>query len=161
MCKADHRCCHSRPVQFPGKALAKHKAQIKTQNTNLKSVIRGCTGDGAIFKIDDVGQRPSGLKGAQFTCPVPMPCRSKLRRRIWSPKHVANIGRPLASKARRAPAKRLEGAGTVEMFVKNPVNFVENTVIFVKNLVLLHNQVGTRPVPVTACGDQTLPRLPG
>ena len=43
--------------------IAKHKTQIKTQNTKLKSVKRGCTGGGAIFKFDDVGPRPSGLKG--------------------------------------------------------------------------------------------------
>ena len=43
--------------------IGKHKTQIKTQNTKLKSLMRGRTGGGAIFKFDDVGPRPSGLKG--------------------------------------------------------------------------------------------------
>ena len=61
--EATERSAHSPTPHLHRWALAKHKTQIKTQNTKLKSVKRGRTGKGAIFKLDDVGPRPSGLKG--------------------------------------------------------------------------------------------------
>ena len=47
--------------------------------------------------------------------PVPCQCRAWGRRRCrtWSPKRVSLVGRAMARKARRAPANRLERAGTV------------------------------------------------
>ena len=61
--EATERHAHSPTPHIHRRALAKHKSQIKTLNTKLKSVMRGRTRDGAIFKFDDVGPRPSGLKG--------------------------------------------------------------------------------------------------
>ena len=61
--EATERLAHSPTPHIHRWALAKHKRQIKTQNTKLKSVKRGSTGEVTIFKFDDVGPRPSGLKG--------------------------------------------------------------------------------------------------
>ena len=99
------RHAHS-PTHIHRWAFEKYKTQIKTKNTKLKSVKRGRV----IFKFDDVGPRPSGLKGCAIR-------RSRanavLMCRIRSPIRVSLVGRIMAREARRAPANSLERAGTV------------------------------------------------
>ena len=64
--------------------------------------------------------------------PVPCQCRAWCRRRCrtWSPKRVSLVGRAMARKARRAPANRLERAGTVYWVC-------EKSGVFVKKVTFL------------------------